>query len=236
MKFVRIQPGSFMMGQDKGGEWDERPVHEVHITQSFDISATEVTNVQFEQFNPEHRVLRGKLGFSERDNEAVVFVSWHEAAEFCEWLSKKEDKPYRLPTEAEWEYACRAGTETVYHTGETLLSEFHKNARMSWFPDPARQRVSAKSLPLTVAQTEANPWGLFDMHGNVEEWCYDWYGPYEQGEQTDPVGRAEGDFKVTRGGSHSTQPAWCVAGRQKLADRLSRSCRRDARGPAACES
>jgi len=205
MKFVEIQPGSFLMGQDKSGDWDERPVHKVNITQPFGISATEVTNAQYEQFDPEHRELRGKLGFSKGDDEAVVFVSWHEAAEFCEWLSKKEEKPYRLPTEAEWEYACRAGTDTLYHKGEALTREFYKNARMSWFPDPARQRGSAKPLLLTVGQTEANPWGLFDMHGNVEEWCCDWYGPYEQGEQTDPVGRAEGDFKITRGGSHSTQ-------------------------------
>ena len=205
MKFVRIQPGSFLMGQEKGGDWDERPVHKVHITQSFGISATEVTNAQYEQSDPEHRALRGKLGFCERGDEAVVFVSWHEAAEFCKWLSEKEDRPYRLPTEAEWEYACRAGTDTLYHTGDTLPGEFYKNARMSWFPDPARQRSSTKPLLLTVGKTEPNPWGLFDMHGNVEEWCYDWYGPYEQGEQTDPVGRADGDFKVTRGSSHSTQ-------------------------------
>jgi sulfatase modifying factor 1 len=205
MKFVNIQPGSFLMGQDKGGDWDEQPAHRVHTTQSFGISATEVTNAQYEQFDPEHRTLRGKLGFSERDNEAVVFVSWHEAEEFCKWLSKKEDKPYRLPTEAEWEYACRAGTETAYHTGETLPREFYKNVRMSWFPDPAHRLKAAEPMPLTVGQTEANPWGLFDMHGNVEEWCNDWYGPYEQGEQTDPVGRADGDFKVTRGGSHSTE-------------------------------
>ncbi len=205
MKFVRVRPGSFLMGQDKGGDWDERPVHKVNITQSFGISATEVTNAQYEQFDPEHRALRGKLGFSERDDEAVVFVSWREAVEFCKWLSKKESKPYRLPTEAEWEYSCRAGTKTAYHTGDTLPEMFQKNARMSWFPDPARRRKGAEPVPLTVGKTDANPWGLFDMHGNVEEWCCDWYGPYEQSEQTDPVGRAGGDFKVTRGGSHSTQ-------------------------------
>jgi formylglycine-generating enzyme required for sulfatase activity len=78
MKFVRIRPGSFMMGQEEDGDWDERPVHKVNITKSFAISATEVTNAQYEQFDPEHRELRGKLGFSERGNEAVVFVSWHE--------------------------------------------------------------------------------------------------------------------------------------------------------------
>lgn len=205
MKLVRIQPGSFLMGQEKDGDWDERPVHKVNITKSFSISTTEVTNAQYEQFDPEHREFRGKLGFSERSDEAVVFVSWHDVMEFCKWLSEKEDKPYRLPTEAEWEYACRAGTETAYSTGDTLPAGFYKNAHMSWFPDPARQRKRIKPLLLTVGKTEPNPWGLFDMHGNVEEWCYDWYGPYEQSEQTDPVGRADGNFKVTRGGSHSTE-------------------------------
>ena len=204
MKFVRIQPGSFMMGQEEGGDWDERPVHKVNITQPFAVSATEVTNAQYEQFEAEHRALRGKLGYSKQDNEAVIFVSWYDAVDFCKWLSKKEDRPYRLPTEAEWEYACRAGTVTAYYTGETLPREFYKNARISWFPDPAHPLPSAEPMPLTVGQTEANPWGLYDMHGNVEEWCYDWYGPYEPNEQTDPVGRADGDFKVTRGGSHST--------------------------------
>ncbi len=204
MKFVRIEPGSFLMGQKDGGDWDERPVHRVTITRSFWMAVTEVTNAQYEQFEPEHRRLRGKLGFSKQDDEAVVFVSWHDAVKFCEWLSKKEDKPYRLPTEAEWEYACRAGTTTAYHTGDSLPKEFHKNARISWFPDPARSRKNAEPVPLTVGRTMPNPWDLFDMHGNVEEWCSDWYGQYARGAQTDPVGRVGGDFKVTRGGSHST--------------------------------
>ena len=208
MKFVRIEPGSFLMGQKDGGDWDERPVHRVVITRSFWMAATEVTNAQYEQFDPEHRKLRGKLGFSKQDDEAVVFVSWHDAVKFCEWLSKNEDKPYRLPTEAEWEYACRAGTTTAYHTGDSLPKEFHKNARISWFPDPARSRKNAEPVPLTVGRTMPNPWGLFDMHGNVEEWCCDWYGPYEQGEQRNPVGRADGDFKITRGGSHSTKVSY----------------------------
>ena len=205
MKFVRIRPGSFLMGQKEGGDWDERPVHRVAITKSFYMAATEVTNAQYEKFDPKHRKLRGKLGYSKQDNEAVVFVNWHEATNFCQWLSSKDGQVYRLPTEAEWEYACRAGTTTNYYTGDRLPEEFHKNARMSWFPDPARRRKGAEPVPLVVAQTPPNPWGLFDMHGNVEEWCYDWYGPYEQAAQTDPVGRIGGDFKVTRGGSHSTE-------------------------------
>ena len=205
MKFVRIKPGSFLMGQQQGGDWDERPVHKVHIKNSFGIATTEVTNAQYERFDPNHRRMRGKLGFSKEDSEAVVFVSWGEAAAFCRWLSEKEGRAYRLPTEAEWEYACRAGTVTAYHTGESLPREFQKNAVMSWFPDPARRRKDAEPVPLTVAQTTPNPWGLYDMHGNVEEWCHDWYGPYEQGEQTNPVGRAAGDFRVTRGGSQGTK-------------------------------
>jgi len=204
MKMVPIEPGSFMMGQAEGGDFDERPVHRVTITQPFYMSATEVTNAQFEQFDREHRQLRGKLGFSKEDNEAVVFVSWNEAIRFCEWLSKKESKPYRLPTEAEWEYACRAGTTTAYHTSDTLPREFHKNVTVSWFPDPARGKKD-QPVQLIVGQTPPNPWGLQDMHGNVEEWCYDWYGPYVEGDPSDPIGRADGDFRVTRGGSHSTE-------------------------------
>jgi len=195
MKFVRIEPGAFLMGQGQGGDWDERPVHKVTITKPFYMAVTEVTNAQFEQFDPQHHNLRGKLGFSSDDNEAVVFVRWHEADKFCEWLSKKEGRAYRLPTEAEWEYACRAGTTTAYHTGDTLSENYHKNQIETWEPKP---------LSLHVATTPPNPWGLFDMHGNVEEWCYDWYGPYQQDDQTDPVGYAVGDFKVTRSGSHNT--------------------------------
>jgi formylglycine-generating enzyme required for sulfatase activity len=204
MRLVRIEPGSFMMGS-LDGDFDERPVHRVTISQPFWMSATEVTNAQYEAFDPSHRKLRGKLGWSKEDDEAVVFVTWHDAVRFCEWLSKKWGRPCRLPTEAEWEYACRAGTTMAYHTGDALKDpSFHKNVGESWFPDPAR-RGKDGPVPLHVGRTPPNPWGLYDVHGNVEEWCLDWYGPYEPQDQTDPVGRAHGDFRVTRGGSHSTE-------------------------------
>ncbi|OXU15162.1 Serine/threonine-protein kinase pkn1 [Sedimentisphaera salicampi] len=198
MEMVSIPEGSFMMGEGKGDYgWDELPVHKVKISSSFYMSATEVTNAQYEQFDPSHKKLRRKKGFSTEDDEAVIFVSWEQAGEFCEWLSEKEGKPYRLPTEAEWEYACRAGTKTSFSTGSSLPKAYHKNQQ---------HMRTYKPVGLEVGQTPANPWGLYDMHGNVEEWCWDWYGEYPEEKQIDPVGREGGIMKVTRGGSHSTDP------------------------------
>jgi hypothetical protein len=137
--------------------------------------------------------VRGKHGATKEDDEPVTFVTWQQAMDFCGWLSKKEGKPYRLPTEAEWEYACRAGTTTPFSTGERLL------------PDQANLGKTTDGRPrpeaMNVGSFRANPWGLFDMHGNVAEWCLDWYGPYEGGEQTDPVGRADGHARAVRGWS-----------------------------------
>jgi formylglycine-generating enzyme required for sulfatase activity len=212
MRLVRIEAGSFTMGGSDvpmnaaiagpswraKGDYDEFPAHRVRITRPFYMGAYEITNSQYEQFDPSHREYRGKLGFSSGDDEAVVFVSWLDAVRFCEWLSKKEKRAYRLPTEAEWEYAARAGTTTAFHTGDTLPPPFQKNAVESLYPPP-------KSIATEVGKTPPNAWGLFDVHGNVEEWVNDWYGPYESGDQFDPVGRASGDFRVARGGSHSTE-------------------------------
>jgi len=208
MKFVRIEPGRFQMGQLKTplppqilpvyrgrglfdnlseGDFDEKPVHTVEISKPFYMGVFEVTNAQYELFDPEHKKLRGKDGFSKEDDEAVIYVNWYDARAFCRWLSDLEGLPYRLPTEAEREYACRGGTTTHYYTGDTLPEIFQK-----------------RGASLQVGQTPPNAGGLYDMHGNVEEWCHDWYGPYKACRQTDPVGYAHGDFRVLRGGSHST--------------------------------
>ncbi|MFR4236048.1 MAG: SUMF1/EgtB/PvdO family nonheme iron enzyme [Alistipes onderdonkii] len=125
----------------------------------------------------------------------MIFVDWHQADAFCRWLSEKEGRTYRLPTEAEWEYACRAGSCMHYSFGDRLPKAALKNQE---------EHHSFIPVDLTVAQSAPNAFGLYDMHGNVEEWCYDWYGPYFRGDQTDPVGYADGFYKVTRGGSHST--------------------------------
>ena len=195
MELVEIPPGTFAMGQEEGGDADERPVHQVTITHPFRMAVNPVTNAQYEQFDPAHRSQRNQRGLSGADDDAVLFVSWRDAVRFCIWLSQREAKTYRLPTEAEWEYACRANTRTLYHTGDELPAEYHRHQKDDWHPAP---------VSLEVGRTPPNPFGLRDMHGLVEEWCHDWYGPYPTDPQTDPIGRAAGLFKITRGGSHNT--------------------------------
>ncbi|HKB03542.1 MAG TPA: SUMF1/EgtB/PvdO family nonheme iron enzyme [Gemmataceae bacterium] len=202
MKLVRIGPGEFTMGAGteapksidlwSNRDYDESPAHKVRITRAFSIGATEVSNAQYEQFDPEHKKLRGRDGVSKADDEPVTFVTWQQAVAFCEWLSKKEGKPYRLPTEAEWEYGCRAGTDTPYHSGDTLTAEQANIGQVL---------KDGKPTTVRVASYKSNAWGLFDVHGNVLEWCLDWHGPYDGAEQADPVGRADGYAKVARG--------WC---------------------------
>ena len=146
----------------------------------FKMSATEITNAQYEAFAPSHKELRGYKGFSRADDEAVVMVSWEEASAYCQWLSRKTGRNFRLPTEAEWELACRAGSETPYNTGETFPEEQWKVQKNT------RDKVP---VSLQVAQFESNAWGLYDMHGNVEEWCQD---------------LVDGQYRAVRGGSHNT--------------------------------
>lgn len=193
---VDIPAGCFYMGSNGEGEnSDEAPVHQVILSHPFRMGRTEVTNAQFELFRPEHKALRGKDNVSTQDDDAVVNVSFQDAVDFCRWLSEKEGKTYRLPTEAEWEYACRAGTYTLYYTGDGLPASMLRNQVIA---------RDYKPVSLQVGQTPPNAFGLYDMHGNVEEWCSDWYAPYKAGVQTDPVGPASGEYRVTRGGSHHT--------------------------------
>lgn len=195
-RMVEIPAGYFWMGSEGWNHnYDESPVHKVTFRKSFRMSETEITNAQFEEFMPEHRALRGKDGLSFEDDEAVVNVSYDDATAYCRWLSEKSGKDFRLPTEAEWEYACRAGTYTLFHTGDGLPESMQKNQKTE------RDLVS---VSLATARSEPNGFGLYDMHGNVEEWCLDWYGPYPEADQTDPAGHSSGIYRVTRGGSHNT--------------------------------
>ena len=146
----------------------------------FRMSPTEITNAQYEAFDPSHKAYRGYKGFSKADDEAVIMVSWEEADAYCAWLSRKTGRSFRLPTEAEWEYACRAGSSTKYNTGETFPEDQWK------VQENTRDKVP---VSLQVAQFAPNAWGLYDMHGNVEEWCLD---------------TVADDYKAVRGGSHNT--------------------------------
>ncbi|MGA2034259.1 MAG: SUMF1/EgtB/PvdO family nonheme iron enzyme [Thermoguttaceae bacterium] len=214
MKLMRIAPGEFVMGSGESPprnakewesrDWDESPAHKVKISKPFFLGACEVTNAQYEQFDPEHRKLRSRQDASKTDDEPATLVTWQQAADFCRWLSQNEGKPYRLPTEAEWEYACRAGTATAYNTGDGL------SADRANFGVARDGKTGITTVP--VASYQANAWGLHDMHGNVAEWCLDWYGPYAAGQQTDPVGRADGYARVTRGWSFlpTTHPQGAV--------------------------
>jgi len=137
IKLVRVEPGASTMGTDgAGGDFDEKSAHRVRITRAFYMGAFEVTNAQYEPFDPAHRKLRGKLGYSNRGDEAAVFVSGDDAVRFTRWLARREGLPYRLPTEAEWEYAARAGTAAPYYTGETLPAAFHKNPKLELLSRP----------------------------------------------------------------------------------------------------
>jgi formylglycine-generating enzyme required for sulfatase activity len=211
MTMVRVEPGAFRMGSTEG-DWDERPVHDVAIRRPFYMAAAEVSNAQYEQFDPGHRKYRGIRGVCRADDEAAVYVSWNDAAAFCRWLSAREDRPYRLPTEAEWEYACRAGTTTAFSAGPSLPEAYHRNQPVEgdWSKvrrrkdDDLRAKKGKVAVSLAVDAMPPNAWGLRAMHGNVEEWVLDWYGSYPASRQVDPVGPADGMFRVSRGGSHST--------------------------------
>ena len=187
-RMADIPAGSFWMGTDNPPmeDWDEAPRREVKVD-AFRMSATEITNAQYEAFDPTHK--RGEQGFSTGDDEAVIMVSWDDAMAYCRWLSEQTGKKYRLPTEAEWEYACRAGTTTAYNTGDTFPEsqwKVQKNTR------------DKEYVSLQVAQFEPNAWGLYDMHGNVEEWCADEYLASES------LWYEDSRYANVRGGSHNT--------------------------------
>ena len=203
MKLVLIPKGTFMMGspESEEGRNQDETQHEVTISKDYYLGVYEVTQGQYEKVigkNPS-RLQRDIVG-NENSNLPVENVSWHDAVEFCKKLSdlpeeKKAGRVYRLPTEAQWEYACRAGSKTAYSFDdeEGLLPEH------GWFNRNSDFRKRKVGL------LEPNAWGLYDMHGNVNEWCSDWYGEYPNGAVSDPVGPRKGSGRVGRGGS-------CVGG------------------------
>ena len=185
MTLVSAPPGKFIMGsaRDEKGRHDDETAHPVMITRGFYIGATEATQAQWQAvmgFNPSK---------TKGDKLPVHGISWAHAVEFCKKLSAKERKTYRLPTEAEWEYACRAGAKAASPGGGNP-------DKMGWHMDNSGERVHP------VAALAPNAWGIHDMHGNAMEWTADWYaGPHDKKATTDPKGAKQGKERVARGGS-----------------------------------
>lgn len=185
MEFVLIPAGTFMMGSTEGAD-DEQPVHQVVISQPFYLGKYEVTQKQWEA------VMGNNPSGFEGDDKPVEFVSWWDIQKFIRKLNEREGGPiYRLPTEAEWEYAARAGTTTAYSFGDdsSRLDEY------AWY----NKNSGDETHP--IGQRRPNPWGLYDMHGNVYEWVQDWYGKYPKGPVTNPQGPSSGSNRLVRGGS-----------------------------------
>ena len=198
MVLVPIPAGEFMMGSPdsaKAPGSGEKPQHLVKITKPFYLSVNEVTQRQYEKVMGV-RPWQGKGYMKEGPDYAATYVSWNDAVEFCRKLSEQEGVKYRLPTEAQWEYTCRAGTTTAYSYGD----DESKLGEHAWVPTNAWE-IGEKYAHL-VGQKRPNPWGLYDMHGNVWEWCQDWHGLYgSEKAVSDPGGPASGSRRVLRGGS-----------------------------------
>ncbi len=199
MKLVLIPAGTFTMGSpktEKGHSDGEGPQRKVTITKPFYMGVYEVTQEQYEA------VVGKNPAYFKGAKNPVETVSWDDAVAFCKALSKKTGKVVRLPTEAEWEYACRPGTKTAFCFGDDQkqLGDY------AWYTGNS----GSKTHP--VAQKKPNAWGLYDMHGNVWEWCSDWYADsYANAKAVDPQGAASGTLRVLRGGSWFSIPRGCRA-------------------------
>jgi formylglycine-generating enzyme required for sulfatase activity len=198
MEFVWIPPGNFLMGSPKE-EMGRGPLavtpetqHKVTLTKGFYMGVHLVTQEQWQAImgkNPSY--------FKGQKNLPVEQVSWGDCQDFSKKARSKDGKPYRLPTEAEWEYACRAGTTTAYHFGQTISTSQanYDGSRTGGLLSVNRKKTTP------VGMFPANAWGLHDMHGNVWEWCQDWFGDYPQSHVTDPQQPEMGQYRVLRGGS-----------------------------------
>ena len=209
MEFVYVPGGEFMMGSpsnEKRRFLDESPQHQVKISKGFWMGVYEVTNSQYLQFIKEssydnydgiresngnylRHILLTNVNIPDQGSDyPVIWVSWNNARAFCEWLSVKEGKTYRLPTEAEWEYACRAGRTTELYIKDDGL-----------FLKSSVGRASSMRGTHSVGQNKPNSYGLYDMCDNVREWCRDWHGSYSDAAEVDPEGPNSGDKRVVRG-------------------------------------
>ena len=208
MKLKLIPAGTFTMGSpiEEDGAEDDEEEHQVTISKSYYLGAFEVTQGQYEQVMGENPSYFQKRVIKKRDSSMypVEKVSWEDAVKFCDRLSalpeeRKAGRVYRLPTEAEWEYACRAGSKAAFTFGNNPSGL----GAYAWF----NENSEGQTHP--VGEKKANAWGLYDMHGNVWEWCSDWYGSYSKSAVVDPDGPNAATNRVLRGGSWYDGAALC---------------------------
>jgi len=218
LEMVRIRAGGFLMGspaneaERQGDEYQ----HPVKITQGFWMGKYPVTQTQWERV-----MMSNPSKFKNAGNNAPVEqVSWEDCQEFIQKLNQTVEArnlKFRLPTEAEWEYACRAGTKTRFYSGNDVRDA----EAVGW------HYRNANGTPHPVGQKKANAWGLYDMHGNVWEWCQDWYGGYGSGDSIDPKGPSSGAWRVVRGGSWNSES---VCGRSAGRSHIAPDVRSDSAG------
>jgi uncharacterized protein (TIGR02996 family) len=203
MRFAWVPPGVFLRGSppEEGERRDDEDLHPITLTRGFYIGVETVTQAQW------RAVMGDRRGRFPGDDRTVECVSWEDCQDFCENLSRisglgrEAPYPYHLPTEAQWEYGCRSGTTSAFFFGDNLTADqanYHANGRGGG----RKETAPPGAFP-------ANAWGLRAMHGNVFEWCADWYGPYPQGAVQNPSGPPTGDVRVLRGGSWNSLLGRC---------------------------
>jgi formylglycine-generating enzyme required for sulfatase activity len=204
LEMVLIPSGTFMMGslESEAGRNGDETLHQVTISKPFYLGKYQVTQAQWQQVmgnNPSH--------FKGDKLLPVENVSWDETQAFCLKLKEITQAPFGIPTESQWEYACRAGTTTPYHFGNQLNgTQANCDGNVPYGTETKGPDLK-KTTP--VGKYPANAWGLYDMHGNVWEWCSDWYGEHPTGSVTDPIGPATGSGRVRRGGGWRNDAVYC---------------------------
>ncbi|MCP4213802.1 MAG: formylglycine-generating enzyme family protein, partial [bacterium] len=208
MTFNYIEPGTFTMGSppDEAGRYYNETQHSVTLTNAFYIQTTEVIQSQWQTVmgsNPSY--------FSGCPSCPVETVSWDDVQLFLTAINALNDGIYRLPTEAEWEYACRSGSSSAFANGGITYTDYSpvdpNLDLIGWYYGNSDTGSGYKPQP--VGGKDPNAWGLYDMHGNVFEWCQDWGEPYPRGNVTDPTGPASGSFRVLRGGGWLYRAEYC---------------------------
>ena len=224
LEMVAIPGGTFLMGSpqdEKDSYYDERPQHEVNVPPFF-MGKYSITQAQWrvvasrkdlkveKDLDPDPSHFKDREGSYARRDRPVEQVNWYDAVEFCARLSKLTGGEYRLPSEAEWEYACRAGTTTAFHFGETITGELANYAAIYTYADEPDGEYRQQTIP--VGQFPPNVFGLYDMHGNVWEWCADTRHPNYDGAPTDGSAWIENkndNYSPLRGGSWYSSPYYC---------------------------